>query len=338
LDTETVSRAEEEASADRPFRPRFPWLTGDLQTIRNMVVRPRFNFADAPARRLEIAMADGTGDTLIGFLHAPRNSARRPLALLIHGLTGDSESFYIQSAARALLDASFPVLRINLRGAGASAGLCREQYHAGRSADFCRVIEAVPRPHRETGLVVAGFSLGGNTLLKLLGEVGAPADIRAAAAISPPVDLASAAVCIRRPRNALYQRYLLAQMKQEARRCRDGLPPAVAGAVAAARNIVAFDDTVVAPRYGFASAADYYARSSAQAYASAIRTPTLVVHACDDPWIPPEPFGAPVWTANPALHLVLSRYGGHVGFHAAGTRRPWHDDLLVRFFLEKIGK
>lgn len=334
MDSEIASQTREAAGRDVPFRPRFPWMTGDLQTVRNMIVRPHADFADAPARRLEIAMADGTGDTLVGFLHEPPPPADKPLALLIHGLTGDSDSFYIQSAARALLDAGFPVLRINLRGAGASAGLCREQYHAGRTGDFIRVIEALPSSYRAQGIVVAGFSLGGNTLLKLLGEGTAPADIRAAAAVSPPVDLASAAVCIRRTRNTLYQRYLLARMKEEARRSREGLPPALARALEAARNIVAFDDTVVAPRYGFASAADYYARSSAQAYAGAIRVPTLVVHACDDPWIPAAPFEKPVWRSNPAIRLVLSRRGGHVGFHGAGTHQPWHDGLIVRFFLE----
>jgi len=317
-----------------PFRPRFPWITGDLQTVRNMIVRPRVDFADAPGRRLEFAMDDGTGDVLLATLHELRGVTARPLAVLIHGLTGDANSFYVQSTARALLDRGFAVLRLNLRGAGPSAGLCREQYHAGRSADLVRVLESLePRLIRH-GIVAVGYSLGGNTLLKLLGEAGQGASIRAAAAVSPPADLAGAARCIQRPRNALYQRYLLARMKAEARQSRGGLAEPYVAALAAARTIVGYDDTVVAPRYGFASAADYYARCTALAFAGAIRVPTLVIHAHDDPWIPDEPFAAPVWHSNAHLRLVLSKRGGHVGFHGRGGRQPWHDGLLARFFLE----
>jgi len=323
-------------SSAPPFRPRFPWVNGDLQTLRNMIVRPRIAFADAPGEPLELALDDGTGDRLRAILHVPRGAPARPLALLVHGLTGDSDSFYIRSTARTLLDAGFPVLRLNLRGAGLSAGLCREQYHAGRTADLTAVLAALPDGIAGQGVVAVGFSLGGNTLLKLLGEIGAENPIRAAAAISPPVDLAGAARCIQRPRNALYQRYLLARMKAEARRSRGGLTAELEAAVAAARDIVMFDDTVVAARYGFASAADYYARTSAQAFAAAIRTPTLVVHARDDPWIPAVPFEAPVWRANPSLMLVVSPGGGHVGFHGRDGSEPWHDGLIRRFLIENV--
>lgn len=330
--------ATESETAEPPlFRPRFPWLTGDLQTLRNMIVRPRFDFADAPGRPVEFAMDDGTGDRLLAILHEPRGG-KRPLALLVHGLTGDSDSFYMQSAARTLLDAGFPVLRLNLRGAGLSAGLCREQYHAGRSADLAAVIGKLATPLTESGIVAIGFSLGGNTLLKLLGETGSASPIRAAAAVSPPVDLAGAARCIQRRRNALYQRYLLARMKAEARRSRGGLAPSIRAAAARAPDIVTFDDTVVAPRYGFASAADYYSRCSAAAFAASIRVPTLVVHARDDPWIPADPLEAPVWQENAALHLALAEQGGHVGFHGAGARQPWHDALILRFMLNSIVK
>jgi predicted alpha/beta-fold hydrolase len=177
------------------FRPRFPWLNGDLQTVRNMIVRPRPSFADAPAQRLSFAMGDGTGDVLLGDLHVPKGAAR-PLAILIHGLTGCGESFYVLSTARTLLDRGFPVLRLNLRGAGANAGACREQYHAGRTGDIAAVIRALDPALARHGLVAVGYSLGGNVLLKLLAEAGAGAPFRGAAAVSPPVDLAAAARCI----------------------------------------------------------------------------------------------------------------------------------------------
>jgi predicted alpha/beta-fold hydrolase len=323
--------------ADR-FRPRFPWLTGDLQTVRNMLVRPRPSFADAPAERLSFAMDDGTGDALLADLHLPKAMGRplieRPLAVLIHGLTGCGESFYVLATTRALLDRGFPVLRLNLRGAGPNAGACREQYHAGRTGDVAMVLASLDPALTRQGLVAVGYSLGGNVLLKLLAETGSAAPIRRAAAISPPVDLAAAARCILRPRNRLYHRYLLARMKEEARATRGGLEARVAAAVAAARHIVEYDDTVVAPRYGFASAADYYARCASGPVLDAIRVPSLIVHARDDPWIPPTALEAAAGAGNPSLSIVLTARGGHVGFHGAGSTVTWHDTLTEEFLSE----
>ena len=310
------------------FRPRFPWLNGDLQTVRNMIVRPRPSFADAPAQRLSFAMGDGTGDVLLGDLHVPKGAAR-PLAILIHGLTGCGESFYVLSTARTLLDRGFPVLRLNLRGAGPNAGACREQYHAGRTADIAAVLAALDPPLTRNGLVAVGYSLGGNVLLKLLAEAAAP--FRGAAAVSPPVDLAAAARCILRPRNRLYHRYLLANMKSEVRKTRDGLPPRFAAAVDSASDIVTYDDTVVAPRYGFASAADYYARCSSAPELGKVRVPTLIVHARDDPWIPADALEACAGAAHARLRIALTACGGHVGFHGAGTKTPWHDSAIADF-------
>jgi len=101
----------------------------------------------------------------------------------------------------------------------------------------------------------------------------------------------------------------------------------------AARSVVEFDDHVVAPRYGFASAVDYYARCSAQAVIGAIQVPALVIHSRDDTWIPAQPFLDRAWRANPRLRLALSERGGHVGFHGAGGQTPWHDTLIGQFFL-----
>lgn len=315
------------------FRARFPWLTGDLQTVRNMIVRPRPEFADAPAGRLAFAMADGTGDALLGDLHVPK-APHRPLAVLVHGLTGCGESFYVLATARALLDRGHPVLRLNLRGAGPSAGACREQYHAGRTGDVAKVLASLDPALVRRGIVAVGYSLGGSVLLKLLAESGAAAPIRRAAAVSPPLDLAAAARRILRPRNRLYHRYLLARMKDEARATRGGLDARLAAAVEAARHIVEFDDTVVAPRFGFASAADYYARCAPGPALGAIRVPSLVVHSRDDPWIPPDAHEAAAASGNPRLRVVLTARGGHVGFHGAGAALPWHDSLIADFFAE----
>jgi len=323
--------ARETAGEAAPFRPRFPWINGDLQTVRNMIMRPRPSFADAPARRLSFPMEDGTGDVLLADLHVPK-SAARPLAVLIHGLTGCGESFYVLATARTLLDRGFPVLRLSLRGAGPNAGACREQYHAGRTGDIATVLAALDPALTRNGIVAVGYSLGGNVLLKLLAETGQGAPVRRAAAVSPPIDLAAAARCILRPRNRLYHRYLLARMKDEARATRGGLDARFSAAVEAARDIVTYDDTVVAPRFGFTSVADYYARCSSGPGLGAIRSPSLVIHSRDDPWIPADALQAAARTKPPCLRIVLSGGGGHVGFHGVRARTPWHDRLIADYF------
>ncbi len=324
-----------EADGFPVFRERPPWLGGDLQTLRNALIKRPADLAPWPARRLELAMGDGSGDRLAAALHLPAGDAGRPLAVLIHGLTGCADSRYVRATARNVLQAGYPVLRLNLRGAGASRPLCRFQYHAGKSEDLCdglRALGALDPGLLRHGLLLAGYSLGANMLLKFLAEHGDAFPIRAAAAVSAPIDLKATQQRIMAPRNALYHGYLLRRMRAEAL---DGAAEITAGerrAVLGARNIYQFDDAFVAPRSGFAGAEDYYAKCSAAKFLAAIAAPTLVIQALDDPWIPAAPFRRVDWRAKPNLVPLLPPGGGHVGFHGRGSRTAWHDRCMVRFF------
>ncbi len=128
-----------------PFAPRAPWWGGDLQTLRNVLVTRHARLDGYPAERLRLAINDGSGDVLLAVLNRPlAPAAGRPLAVLVHGLTGTEDSFYLLNTAAHLLTLGFPVLRLNLRGAGPSRPLCRFQYHAGRSEDFAAALAALP--------------------------------------------------------------------------------------------------------------------------------------------------------------------------------------------------
>ncbi|WP_236024887.1 YheT family hydrolase [Arenibaculum pallidiluteum] len=309
------------------FRPRLPWVGGDLQTLRNTLRPPRLRSAATP-QVLRFPMQDGTGDVLVGVLDRPERPALGcPLALLVHGLTGSAESAYMRVSTAALLKGGHSVLRLNLRGAGGTRPLCRQLYHAGRTEDLRRVIEALPAPLLEAGLMVVGYSLGGNCVLKMLGE-GAPAVVRAGASISAPIDLRATSIAFLRPRNRFYHRHLLLAMKAEA--LAGPLEPGEPAVVAAVRDTWEFDDRFIAPRNGWSGAEEYYAVNSAARYLDAIRVPTLVIHALDDPWIPGRIYAARDWSRNPSLVPLVSRRGGHVGFHGAG-RTTWHDECLLRF-------
>ncbi len=306
------------------FRPRPPWWGGDLQTIRNfMVMRNlRIGLPAVPGRRSYLPMADGSGDRLAASLTpAP---GRRPLLVLIHGLTGSEESTYMLTSARHFHALGYPVLRLNLRGAGPSRATCGGHYHAGRGEDLRDALEALD----PAGLLLVGYSLGGNMLLKFLSEHGGRFPIRAAATVSAPIDLAATARHIMRPRNLIYQRRLLAGMKRGA--LAGGLRPAERDAVEAARTVYEFDDGFVAPHHGFGGAERYYAACSALGFLDTIPVPTLMIHAQDDPWVPAAAYLDYDWRANPRLTALIPRGGGHCGFHDRGG--TWHDRAMAAFF------
>ncbi|MEM7653698.1 MAG: alpha/beta fold hydrolase [Pseudomonadota bacterium] len=338
---------------------RWPWRGGDLQTVRNSFLgppqKPRRQTDTAAtaedAGRYELPMDDGTGDHLVAYLDLPNhaNNAEhhgpRPLVVLIHGLTGCSGSAYILSAAAAFQEAGYRVLRLNLRGAGPSRATCTGQYHAGRSEDLHRVLNALPKMIgpglTEQGVLLVGYSLGANMLLKYLGECGsgvrgkALVPVHAAVSVSAPVDLKETCFRFLEARNALYQRYLLSRMRLESVSGAAVVSSGHRAAIEAARTVLAFDDGFVAPANGYTDAFDYYQQCSAKHFINAIRIPTLILHAQDDPWIPMSAYGG--LESDPAndRHVLLTRSGGHVGFHAAGHKRPWSDRAMVRFFDEK---
>lgn len=322
-----------------PFRPRPPWLGPDLQTLRNYF-RPQaiVDLSGWPSQAFEFPTRDGSGDRLTGILNRPGVEPERPLVVLLHGLTGDVTSPYMQVSADNLLRLGHKVLRVNLRGAGASWQTCTRRYHAGRTDDLRDVLDGIAAHVPPSGAMAIGYSLGANILLKFLGEEGGQAPFRAAAAISAPIALAAASRRIMAPRNLGYQAYLLKRMRDEAFRANGDLDARARAAVREAKSVYEFDDRVVAPANGFTGAEDYYARSSAARLLGAIAVPTLLVHSLDDPWIPPDDYARFAWPSNPNLVPLLSPAGGHVGFHAAGSRLPWHDQCLTMFFASVLGQ
>ncbi|NBC32807.1 MAG: alpha/beta fold hydrolase [Alphaproteobacteria bacterium] len=320
-----------------PFRERPPWIGGDLQTCRNMVLDRVGAGPRGPVsrgiERLHFPMADGTGDVLVGRLDRPAAPQDRPLVLLVHGITGCEDSAYMRASAACLVDRGHPVLRLNLRGSGPSRGKCRHIYHAGRSEDLRRVAERLAPDWAAHGMLAIGFSLGGNMLLKYLGEDGAAVPFRAAASVSAPIDLAATARRMLEPRNRLYHRQLLAWLRAESLAAAALLTEGEREAVRQARSVYQFDDAFVAPRNGFGSADTYYEVNSARHFLSGIRIPTLVIHAGDDPWIPAAAYRTVDWAPlRRVLTPLLPEGGGHVGFHDVDGPPPWHDRCCRRFF------
>ncbi len=313
------------------FVPRAPWLGPDLQTVRNYVRGPATAPGAGARERLALPLSDGSGDRLSAMLERPAREEGRPLVVLIHGLSGSEESVYVVASAAHWLRAGHPVLRLNLRGAGPSRPLCRLQYHAGRSEDLRDALEALEPVWSSRGLVLVGYSLGGNMLLKFLAEHGPRFPVHAAGSVSAPIDLGAASLRFLDPRNRPYHRRLLHFMKRESLAAGAALSAGERRAIRAARSALEFDETFVAPRNGYGSAWEYYETNAAVGFLARIRVPTLVIHALDDPWIPADAYTRFPWDAHPALRALLPPGGGHLGFHGQGSRVPWHDRCLARF-------
>jgi predicted alpha/beta-fold hydrolase len=318
----------------QPFRPRWPWLGADLQTVRNAMVRQP---AAPPGERLLLATSDGSGDRLAAVWSAPARAAPdQPTILLQHGLAGAEDSPYMIHSADWFLARGHHVVRLNLRGAGPSRRTCRLHYHAGRSEDLRDAINGLPDELKRPGVAVAGFSLGGNIALKFAAEYAAGLPVAAVMSVSAPIDLAATSRNMLRRRNALYNRHLLAAFREESTAPGAMIDDEQRAIFARACNFLEVDGWFVAPRNGFADAWDYYAQCNSRQFLADIRVPTLLIQARDDPIVPAAAYLDYSWKDNPRLHSLLPRHGGHVGFHG-NHGVPWYLPAASRFLDRGIG-
>jgi predicted alpha/beta-fold hydrolase len=309
-----------------PFHARFPWLGGDLQTLRNTIHFTPPDLSPYGVQVFQLALRDDSGDELTASLNLPLLDQRKPLVILIHGLTGSETSRNIRASTAYHLSRNHPVVRLNLRNAGPSLGKCRHFYHAGRSQDLRDALAALPRDLTSRGVFLVGVSLGGNMLLKGLAERAGLEGVIGAASVCAPIELKAAQMRIMAPRNFIYERHLLGSLVRDTRCIVEGTP--LAKRLPALRSIYDFDDQIVAPLGGFTGAEDYYARSSAAPLISSIEKPTLLIAAANDPWIPVTSYANRDWSRNGALSVAITPGGGHVGFHAKDSPVPWHDRAI----------
>jgi hypothetical protein len=319
------------APALPPFRERAPWFGGDLQTLRNIIVGGPPELIGG--ERLLLAMPDG--DRLAARLDRPATETGAPLIVVAHGLAGSESSRHGVATARYFVGEGWPVLRLNLRGAQPSRPTSGGRYHAGKTDDLAAALRALPADLVRHGIVLIGNSLGGNLVLKFVGEGGHDLPVRAAVAVSTPIDLAATCARMMAPRNFAYHRYMLDEMKREALAPSADLTTAERAAIAGARSVYEFDDRFVAPHFGYRDAQEYYEANAAKNFLAGARLPTLILQAPDDPWIPAACYRAVDWSKLPAIETALTAGGGHMGFHAADSPTPWHDRVSAQWLRQK---
>jgi predicted alpha/beta-fold hydrolase len=295
------------------FHPAW-WLPGPhLQTLWPAL----FRFNPRPARRRErLELPDGD------FLDLDWTLGQHgPIILVLHGLEGSSDSGYARGLLATVAAQGWRGVVMHFRGCSGESNRLTRSYNAGDTADIAYVVDWLRQREPTTPLACVGYSLGGNALLKWLGETATTVP-QAAVAVSVPFLLNEAAQRLRKGISRLYQHHLLHQLRANYRRKqRARIPiPMSLREMAKLRDFYAFDDQITAPLHGYQGVDDYYARASCRRYLGGIRTPTLIVQAIDDPFMLPSVLPSPEELAN-SVTLELSRYGGHVGFVTGAW--PW---------------
>ncbi len=272
-----------------------------------------------PAWRPErLELADGD---FVDLAHLPGIRATR--VCIFHGLEGCIDSHYVGALATALNRRGHAVTFMHFRGCSGEPNRLPRAYHSGDTGDIDTLLTTLREREPGVSMAAIGFSLGGNALLKYLGERAAAQPLAAAVAVSVPFDLAACAERINRGFSRVYQRWLIDRMKRSthARARRVGGLPVDLTMLKRVRTFREFDDCVTAPLHGFDGVDDYYARASSAPWLRHIVIPTLLIQALDDPFVGPEPVPGPA-DVGPRTEQAISPHGGHVGFLSGQAARP----------------
>ena len=307
------------------FRPAW-WLPGPhLQTLYPSLFRTRKSPA-LTRERFELADGDFTD---IDWTH-PTDSMK---VLILHGLEGSLESHYTGGLLCALEQSGYTAGLMYFRGRSGEPNRLPRSYHSGDTGDLEEVMQRLTQRHPGTKIAVVGYSLGGNVLLKWLGEKGGSAGITTAIAISVPLDLHLAALKLGSGLSRIYQRHLLNKLRVSVtEKAARHAPPFPLDSLHELNTFHKFDNEITAPLHGFRDVDDYYAKSSSKQFLQGIEIPTLLLQAIDDPFLPASalPDGDEL---SPAITMELSQHGGHVGFiNGANPLKPryWLEERILQ--------
>lgn len=254
--------------------------------------------------------------------------------ILVHGLEGNSRRKYMCGMARAFAKKGFDVVSLNLRGCSGERNRLPRMYHSGDTADLSATISWVKGFSRYKSCHLAGFSLGGNIVLKYMGEAGGGIDpfVKSAVAVSAPCDLRSCSIEMEKPCNAIYMKNFLHTLIQKVRE-KEKIYPDIISAHGAGRikTFREFDDRYTSKLHGFVDAEDYWSRASSVGQLVRISAPTLILNAVDDPILGEGCYPYDAAEKNRFLYLETPSNGGHVGFISRGSEFYWHERRAVEF-------
>ena len=340
-----TSEIEAIASHAAEFHPRRFLINGHLQTIAGNYLA-RVSYLPKPdAQLVEVspATANQIASQVLCHCHWQPEEVRatRPTAIIVHGLEGSSNSQYVVGNSNKLWRTGCNVIRMNMRNCGGTEALSPTLYHSGLSNDVLAVMNFFVAQHGLQSMSLIGYSMGGNLVLKLAGELGtaAPSVLHSVIGVSPAVDLQPSADALHRPKNRLYELKFLHNLLRRFRRKAMLFPRAYdRNRATGIRSLREFDDRITALYSGFSSADDYYTRAAANRVLNRIAVPTLILHALDDPFILLTGESREKIRANPNITLIETDHGGHCAFLAqpdeiGGYDGYWAEHTLLRFLL-----
>ncbi|MGZ8213468.1 MAG: hydrolase [Methylosarcina sp.] len=323
------------------FRPAWWLKSGHLQTIYPAFLRRAPNTISIKRERLKTPDNDFIDIDCCG-------EDQQPIVILLHGLTGNSQSGYIRSLQRTLLSRGFRSVALNFRGCSGESNNLARCYHSGETEDLHFLYQTLRQREPHTPLAAVGFSLGGNVLLKWLGEHGRGLSLFAAVAVSVPLVLGACASKLDTGFSKIYRESLLRELKtyiklklrhlhkignlSEAEKIEQ------LGDLSKIKSFWQYDDRVVAKLHGFKDVHDYYLRSSSRQFLKNITVPTLLIQASDDPFMT-EAVLPGIDELSPRVHLEITQGGGHVGFiHGNIPFKPryWLDQRIPEFLGEHL--
>jgi len=303
---------------------------GHAQTLAGVF----FPGKQSPYRAVQWKVRLEDDDAIVLHDDEPRGWNRTAgVSLLVHGLAGCQASPYMVRAAQKLRDVGIRTFRMDLRGCGAGEGLARNPYHAGRSDDVLAALREVVRLCPGSPVSLIGFSLGGNLVLKLLGETpdAVPEPLKRAMVVNPAMDLAACSKALARPAARFYDRHLVKHLWKQLQRRNQMFPESQMPEIKRTpRRVIEFDELFTAPVAGFESAEHYYARCSSSQFLSNVRVSTLILAARDDPLVPVHIFEKV--TVSPAVVLHIAEGGGHLGYigrRGVDPDRRWMDWRII---------
>ena len=318
------------------FVPRRGLSGGHRQTLASFFLSRRTPLPPSEARYVEVE----PGVQVLVHCHWQSDRQNALTLIIVHGLEGSSDSTYMQGIAAKGLAAGMNVVRMNQRNCGGTEALAATLYHSGRSQDIAAVAQNLVDQDRISRFALAGYSMGGNLVLKLAGEWGSagPRQFRAVAAVCPAVNLAASADALHLPGNRLYEQYFLWQLNRRLRTKARLFPGAFdTSRLRGIRSLREFDDRITAFYCGFTGADDYYDRAAAAHVIDRIAVPTFILNAANDPFIRILPETRRKILDNPHITFVETADGGHCSYLADPKNSNdgrWAESQIVEFLRE----
>ncbi|MFM1878713.1 MAG: hypothetical protein RLZZ241_1579 [Bacteroidota bacterium] len=309
------------------YQPPFIFRNGHISTIYAAVVR-KVSIPKQHRERLELP----DGDFLdLDWTHS--KSPSTTVLILLHGLEGNAQRPYMLGSARALSEVGIDVCSVNMRGCSGEPNRLYRSYHSGATEDLIAVLDHLASAYAYNKVLLKGFSLGANLILKYLGDYAESVKrITAAVAVSAPCDLHDCLLQLSMPKNRLYSNRFLTSLREKLKLKQRQFPEILTDSlIRKVQTLKDFDDLYTSKAHGFEDAIDYYQKCSSLPVLESIRVPTLLINAKDDSFLGPKCYPEAAGNSNENLYFESPKFGGHVGFYASG-KLFYHEARALHFF------